>query len=86
MIQFQSTHLASRLIEAQMMPQLLFADSTGGVNLVAEDKERNLGEFLNGEEGVELGLGFAETFEVSTVNEEDNAVDFGEVVTPEAAS
>lgn len=69
-----------------MMPQLLLTHSTGRVDLVAEDEERNLGEFFDGEKGVELGLRFAETFKVSTVDEEDNAIDFREVVTPETAS
>lgn len=68
------------------MPELLLAHSTRRVDLVAEDKERNLRELLNREESVEFRLGLGKPFEVGTVDEEDDAVDLGEVVFPEAAS
>ena len=38
------------------MSQLLFADSTGGVNLVTQNEEGNLGKFFNREQCIELGF------------------------------
>ena len=38
------------------MSELLLAHSTECVDLVAENEEGNLGEFLDGEQRVELGL------------------------------
>ena len=68
------------------MPELVLAHSAGCVNLVAEDKEGDLGELLNGEEGVKLRLGLGEPLKVSTVDEENDTIDLGEVITPEATS
>ena len=66
------------------MPQLFFTDRTRRVDLVAEDKERNLGELLNGEESIELRLGFGEPLKVGRVDEEDDAIDLREVIAPKA--
>lgn len=68
-----------------MVPELLLADSTRGVNLVAENKEGNLRELLDREECVELSLRLGEPLEVGAVDEEDDAVDLWEVVLPQAA-
>ena len=46
------------------MSELFLAYGTGCVNLVTKDKERNLGEFLDREEGIQFSLGFRETLEV----------------------
>lgn len=78
------TDLAGGLVETEVMPELFLAYSTRSINLVAEDKERNLGELLNGKERVEFGLRLGETLHIDTVDEEDDAIDLGEVVTPEA--
>ena len=67
------------------MPQLVLAHRSRRVDLVAEDKEGDLRELLDGEEGVELRLGLGEALEVGAVDEEDDPVDLGEVVPPEAA-
>ena len=67
------------------MPELLLADGTGRVDLVAEDKEGHLRELLDREQRVELGLGLRETLNVDAVDEEDDAVHLGEVVPPESA-
>lgn len=67
------------------MPELLLAHSAGCVDLVAEDEEGDLRELLDGEKGVELGFGLGEALEVSAINEEDDAVDLGEVVSPQTA-
>jgi hypothetical protein len=40
---------------------------------------------LDGEESVELGFGFSETFKVGAVDEEYDSVDFREVIAPETA-
>ena len=66
------------------MPELLLADGASRVDLVAEDEERNFGELLNGKQRVELSLGLWESFVVNAIHKEDDTVDLGEVVTPEA--
>jgi len=78
--------LASRLVEAEVVPKLLLRNSAGGVNLVAENKEGNLGELFYGEKGIEFGLGFGKALEVGGVDEEDDSVNFREVVSPETTS
>ena len=55
-VQRRSTYLSCSLVETKIMSELFLAHSSGCVDLVAENEERNLGEFLNGEEGVELCL------------------------------
>jgi hypothetical protein len=35
-----------------MMPQLLLTNSARSVDLVPKDKERNLGQFLDGKQGI----------------------------------
>ena len=67
------------------MPELVLAHCSGRVNLVAEDKEGNLRELLDGKEGVELRLGLREPLKVGTVDKEDDTVDLREVVPPETA-
>jgi hypothetical protein len=67
------------------MPQLVLGHGVGVVDLVAQDDEGNLGELLHGQEGVELGLGLGESLVVLGVDEEDDTVDVGEVVSPDTA-
>lgn len=81
-----STNLASGLVETQVMPELLLTHSTRCVDLVTENKERNLGEFLDRKKSIQFRLGFGETFKVGRVDKEDDTVDLGEVVTPETTS
>jgi len=80
-------HLAlpRRLVQAQLVPQLVLGHRVRVVDLVAEDQEGDLGEIFHGQEGVQFGFGFCEAFVVLGVDEEDDAADFGEVVFPEAA-
>ena len=55
------------------------------VNFVTENQERRLGKIFHGEEGVEFGFRFGETFVVFGVDEEDDPRHFREIVAPEAA-
>lgn len=73
-------------MQTKSIPELLFRDGAGCINLVAEHEEGNLGQFFDRQERVELGFGFVEAFDVLRINEEDDAVNFGEVVLPQAAS
>lgn len=65
-----------------MVSELLLTNGSARVNLVSEDEERNFGELLDGQESVELSFRFWESLKVGAVDEEDNAIHFGEVVTP----
>ena len=78
-------YLARGLVQTEVMPELLLRDGARRVDLVAEDEERHLRELLDRKQSVELGLRLAKALKVGAVNEEDDTVDLGEVVTPEAA-
>ena len=49
-------YLSGGLVESEVMSQLFLANSTGGVNLVTQDEEGDLGKFFNREQGVQLSL------------------------------
>ena len=67
------------------MAELVLGDGVGVVDLVAQDDEGHLAQLLHGQEGVELGLGLGEALVVLGVDEEDDAVDLGEIILPQAA-
>jgi hypothetical protein len=73
------------LVQTKLVSKLVLAHSIGVVNLVSEDQEGDLGQLLDGEEGIELDLGLGESLVILGVDEEDNSANFGEVVPPEAA-
>lgn len=75
--------LASSLIQAELMSQLVFGNSVWVVDLVAEDEKWGLGEVFHAEQSVELGFRLGEALGVLGVNEEDNTADFREVVLPQ---
>jgi hypothetical protein len=68
-----------------VVAELLLANRARRINLVAEDQEWNLAKLLDREKRVKLRLGLRETLKVGRVNEENDTVDLGEVVPPEAA-
>jgi len=49
-------YLSGGLVESKVVPQLFLADGTRGIDLVAQDKERDLGKLFNREQGIELGF------------------------------
>jgi hypothetical protein len=65
--------------------QLILAHGIRVIDLVAQDQERYFGKIFHREEGVELGFRLGKTFVVFGVDEEDDAGNFGEIVTPKAA-
>lgn len=67
------------------MSELVLGDGIGVVDLVAQDHERDLGQLLHLEQRVQLGLRFGESLVVLGVDEEDDSVDLGEVVSPQTA-
>ena len=83
-VQRRSTYLSCSLVETKIMSELFLAHSSGCVDLVAENEERNLGELLDGKKGVKFGLGLGETFNVNSIDKEDDTVDLREIVTPES--
>lgn len=78
--------LASGLVKAELMSHVVLGDGVGVVDLVAQDNKGNLGELLHGEKSVKLDLGLLESLVVLGVDEEDDAVDLGEVISPDSAS
>lgn len=77
--------LAGSLVQTELVTELILGDGVGVIDLVAEHEERHLGQILHGEQGVELGLGLGEALVVFGIDQEDDAVDFGEVVLPQTA-
>lgn len=75
--------LSGRLVQAQLVSQLVLRNGVGVVDLVTQDDEGNLGKLLHRQEGVELGLGLGESLVVLGVDEEDDTVDVGEVISPD---
>jgi len=65
--------------------EFVLGDGVGVVDLVAENDKGDLGELLHGEERVQLGLGLDEPLVVLGVDQEDDAVHFGEIVLPETS-
>ena len=84
-MQNKRTHFASGLEKTEVVSKLFFTNCARCVNLVAENEEGDFGKLLNGKESVEFGLGFRESLKVGRVDEEDDTVDFREVVAPETA-
>lgn len=68
------------------MAKLILGNCVGVVDLVAEDDERYFRELLHREEGIQFGFRFGQTLVVFRIDEEDDAVNFGEVIFPESAS
>lgn len=77
--------LAGRLVESELVAESVLGDRAGVVDLVSEDDKGDLGELLHGQQGVEFGLGLGEALLVLSVDKEDDAVDLGEVISPDAA-
>jgi hypothetical protein len=77
--------LAGGLVQAELVTELILGDRVGVIDLVAEHEEGHLGEVLHGEQGVQLGLGLGEALVVLGIDQEDDAVDLGEVVLPQTA-
>lgn len=77
--------LAGCLVQSKHLPQLILAYRVGVVDLVAKYDEGCAGQLLHSQQSIELGLGLAEALVVFRVDKEDDAADFGEVITPEAA-
>lgn len=67
------------------MAQLVLGHGIRVVDLVAQDDKGNLGELLHAQERIEFGLGFREALVIFGVDEENYAVNFGEVVAPDTA-
>lgn len=67
------------------MAQLILGHGLGMIDLVSQHAEGDLLQLLHAQQRVQLGLGLGETLVVLGVDEEDDAVDFREVVLPETA-
>ena len=78
--------LARGVIQTELLPQLILTDRIRVVDLVAQDDKGHLGQLLHRQESVELDLGLGKALVVLGINEEDDAVHLGEVVSPDTAS
>jgi hypothetical protein len=79
------THLPSGLVHSKVVAELFLRHGARCIDLVAEDEERHLGELLDREQRVQLGLALREALKVGAVHKEDNPVHLREVVAPEPA-
>ena len=68
------------------MPELVLTHGAGCVNLVAENDKWNLRELFNRKESIELRFRLGKSLAIGGVDEKDDTIDLGEVITPEAAS
>ena len=80
-----ATDLAGSSVQSEGIPQLLLRNGSLRVNFVSEHEEGDLGKLLDREKSIELRLGLVEALNVLRIDEEDDAVDFGEVVLPQTA-
>lgn len=67
------------------MTELILRYGIRVVNLVTEDDKRDFSKLLHREEGIEFGLGLRKTLVILSIDEEDDTVDFREVILPEPA-
>lgn len=67
------------------MAEGVFGLCVGVVNLVAEDNKGDVGEGIPVQEEIEFVLGLRESLGVDGVDQEDDTVDFGEVISPDTA-
>jgi hypothetical protein len=67
------------------MSQFVLRHGIRMIDFVPQNQEGSLCKVFHGEKGVEFGFGFWETFVVLGIHKEDDARDFGEIITPEAA-
>lgn len=79
------THLSCSLVQADGRPQVLLRYGPGCINLVSENEEGDLAQLLDAQQRIELGPRLAKALVVLRVDHEDNAVNFWEVVLPQAA-
>lgn len=75
--------LARGLVHAQLVAELVLGHGIWVVDLVTQDHKGHLGQLLHLEQRVQLSLGLGESLVVLGVDQEDDAVDFGKVVSPE---
>ncbi len=67
------------------MSQLVFRHGIRMIDFVSENQEGSFCKVFHGKKGVKFGFGFRETFVVLGIHKEDDARDFREIITPEAA-
>jgi hypothetical protein len=67
------------------MTELVLGHGIWVINLVAEDNEWDFRELLHRQESVKLGFRFGKAFVILSINEENDTVDFWEVILPETA-
>jgi len=78
--------LASGLaIEAKQLPELVLTSGARPVDLVAENKNRTVGELLVCQQGLQLALGLFESSPITRVDKEDDGVDCWEIIFPHSS-
>jgi len=93
-VQFNGSHIivgvgslvfAVGVHQAEGVLELFFGSCRRHVNFVSQNQERDVLQFLAGQESVQLFFCFGEAASVNGVHEVDDAVDGGEVILPEAS-
>jgi len=70
-------------VQAEQLPQLLFASSTWSINLVTEDQDRAVSQLLVSQERLQLYFALVEPGSVAAVHQEHDGVHSWEVILPD---
>ena len=73
----------SQMMQAEGGTELLVAGGPGDVDLIAEDKKRDVGEHLIVDQAIQLLLNLWETLAIHGVDEKDDTIDLGIVIPPD---
>ena len=82
---FRRSRALTRLIQAQLMPQLVFTDRIRMIDLIPQNEKRRLVQILHTKKCIQLHLALLESLWVLRIHEEYDPADFREVVFPQSA-
>lgn len=77
--------LSGSLVKSKLMSQFILTNSVWVIDLVTKYQEWGLRKILHGEKSIEFGLGLGETFVIFSIDKEDYAGNFWEVILPQSS-